>query len=74
MSKLLDVMYYSGDRDVVASALQQARKGRKEFLSSFRVERGGETRLLEIRGKTVYNGGSPLILGVVSDVTPAHPA
>jgi PAS domain-containing protein len=70
IAQFMDLMYYSGDRDVMDAGLQQARKGRREFVASFRIRRGDETRILEIRGKTLYNGGYPLVLGVLSDVTP----
>jgi KaiC/GvpD/RAD55 family RecA-like ATPase len=71
ISQLLDLMYYSGDRDTFLEALKKARTGRKEFVVDFRVSRGSETRMLAIRGKTFYNGGQPIVLGVVSDTTPA---
>lgn len=70
IGKLLNLMYYSGDRDTVLSGLQHARKGRKEFAATFRVLQGEQIRVLEIRGKTIYNSGCPLILGVLLDVTP----
>jgi PAS domain-containing protein len=70
LARMLDLMFYSGDREAVVSGLQRARKGRKEFVTRFRISREGETRLLDIRGKTFYNGGLPLVLGVLSDVTP----
>jgi len=70
----LDVMRYSGDRDNFMECLKRARTGRKEFAAEFRINRGGETRLLSIRGKTYYNHGQPVILGIVSDVTPPAPA
>jgi hypothetical protein len=31
---------------------------------------GDEPRVFSIRGKTAYNDGQPLVLGVLSDVTP----
>lgn len=67
---LLGQMYYSGDRDSVSAGLQQAYTGRKTFAATFRVCHGESTLLLEIRGKTFYNAGSPLMLGVLLDVTP----
>jgi KaiC/GvpD/RAD55 family RecA-like ATPase len=70
--QLLDLMYYSGDRDTFLEALKKARTGRKEFVVDFRVSRGSETRMLAIRGRTFYNGGQPIVLGVVSDTTPVE--
>ncbi|HZU42715.1 MAG TPA: MEDS domain-containing protein [Terriglobales bacterium] len=68
----LAVMRYSGDRDNFLECLKRARTGRKEFVAEFRIDRNGETRLLSIRGKTYYNHGQPVILGILSDVTPPY--
>jgi PAS domain S-box-containing protein len=70
LAAFLDVMRYSGDRDNFMECLKRARTGRKEFVAEFRINRAGGTRLLCIRGKTYYNHGQPVILGIVSDVTP----
>ena len=35
------------------------------------MRRGDETRIIAIQGKTFYNSGTPIMLGVLSDVTPA---
>lgn len=70
ITSFLDVMRYSGDRDNFLECLKRARTGRKEFVAEFRINRDGETRLLSIRGKTYYNHGQPVILGILSDVTP----
>jgi len=70
LASFLEVMRYSGDRDNFVECLKRARTGRKEFVAEFRIHRDGETRLLSIRGKTYYNHGQPVILGIVSDVTP----
>lgn len=74
LSSLLDQMYYSGDRDAVRTGMEQAQKGRRNFAVTFRVRDGEAIRLLEIRGKTFYNAGSPIMLGVLLDVTPAEQA
>ncbi|HEY6352375.1 MAG TPA: hypothetical protein VI636_23505 [Candidatus Angelobacter sp.] len=71
LSQLLGLMYYSGDRDAFLAGLQQARTGRRQFEAAFRVRRGEKTRVLQIHGRTFYNAGFPLILGVLSDVTPS---
>jgi PAS domain-containing protein len=71
LGQLMDLMYYSGDREMVFQHLQAAQRHRKEFSTTFRVRQGTETRVIAIQGKTFYNGGSPIMLGVLSDTTPA---
>ena len=71
LSRLMDLMYYSGDRENVFAQLQAAQRHRKDFATSFRVRREQETRILSMRGKTFYNNGAPIMLGVLSDATPA---
>ena len=61
-------MPYSGDRDRVLASLKRASTGRKEFVTEFRMSVGAELTCFSVRGKTVYNDGQPLVLGV-SDVT-----
>ncbi len=70
LSKFLAVMPYSGDRDRLLGSLKRARTGRKEFVTEFRMSLDSETHVFSIRGKTVYNDDQPLVLGVLSDVTP----
>lgn len=65
-------MYYSGDRDAISAGLQQAQRSRRNFTAGFRIRNGESTRLLELRGKTFYNAGSPIMLGVLLDVTPSE--
>jgi hypothetical protein len=67
-------MYYSGDRDAVAAGLQHAHWDHRNFVERFRVRDGQSTRLLEIRGKAFHNGGSPMMVGVLLDVTPRDAA
>ncbi|HEY2495785.1 MAG TPA: MEDS domain-containing protein [Candidatus Angelobacter sp.] len=71
LGQLMDLMYYSGDREMVFQHLQAGQRHRKEFSTTFRVRQGNETRVIAIQGKTFYNGGAPIMLGVLSDVTPA---
>ena len=71
LGQLMDLMYYSGDREDVFAMLQAAQRHRKDFKATFRVRHGDGTRIVAMQGKTFYNSGSPLMLGVVSDVTPA---
>jgi PAS domain-containing protein len=70
LGQLMDLMYYSGDRENVFAQLQAAQRHRKDFSTTFRVRRGEDTRILGIQGNTFYNSGSPIMLGVLSDVTP----
>ena len=71
LGELMDLMYYSGDREAVFANLQTAQRHRKDFKVAFRMRRGDDTRIIVMQGKTFYNGGTPLMLGVVSDDTPA---
>jgi PAS domain-containing protein len=70
LGQLMDLMYYSGDRETVFAKLQTAQRHRKEFKTAFRLRQDDSTRIVAMQGKTFYNGGSPLMLGVISDVTP----
>ncbi len=72
LAQLMDLMYYSGDRETVFSHLQTAQRHSRDFATTFRVRQGEGTRIIAIQGKTFYNGGSPIMLGVLSDVTPAE--
>jgi PAS domain-containing protein len=71
LGDLIDLMYYSGDREGFFASLQTAQRHRKELKAIFRVRQGEETRIIEMQGKTFYNSGAPLMLGVLSDATPA---
>jgi PAS domain-containing protein len=71
LGELMDLMYYSGDREAVFASLQSAQRHRKDFKTTFRVRRGDDTRIIVMQGKTFYNSGAPLMLGVLSDGTPA---
>lgn len=71
LGELMDLMYYSGDREAVFASLQSAQRHRKDFKTTFRVRRGENTRIIVMQGKTFYNSDSPLMLGVLSDGTPA---
>jgi PAS domain-containing protein len=72
LSQFMDLMYYSGDRETVAGHLQSAQRHRADFATTFRIRRGEDTRIIQIQGKTFYNSGSPIMLGVFTDVTPAE--
>jgi PAS domain-containing protein len=71
LGELMDLMYYSGDRETVFASLQSAQRHRKDFKVTFRVRRGDDTQIILMQGKTFYNGGAQLMLGVISDATPA---
>lgn len=68
-AEFLNLLHYSADREAVAAALRQLQRGRRNFAAGFRLMNQDSTRILEIRGKTAYNAGSPVVLGVLSDVT-----
>lgn len=70
LSQLMDLMYYSGDRETAFASLQAAQRHRSNFKITFRVRHGESTRIVTMQGKTFYNSGSPLMLGVLSDATP----
>jgi PAS domain-containing protein len=70
LAELMDLMYYSGDREMVFAKLQSAQRHRKDFKVAFRVRQNDDTRIIVMQGKTFYNGGTPLMLGVISDGTP----
>ncbi len=73
LPELLAFMHYSGDRDRFLESVRRISTRRcKEFVTEFRFRANGNagTRILCIRGKAVYNGGQPLVLGVITDVTP----
>jgi hypothetical protein len=63
-------MYYSGDREAVFERLQQAQRHHREFIAHFRIGNQEETKLIHMHSTTFYNAGRPIMLGVVSDITP----
>src|SRR5687768_5315633 len=67
---LLDMLYYSGDRDAFRHALARARY-RKEFAVGFRLNVRAQVRVFASRGRMYYNAGEPLILGILIDITPS---
>lgn len=68
-SEFLNLIHFSADRDSVSAGLRQLQRGRRHFAAGFRLMSLDATRILEIRGKTAYNAGSPIVLGVLIDVT-----
>lgn len=65
LSQLLELMCLSGDRGEFLAAVKRARTGRKEFNVEFRVKAEGKPRLLLAHGRTFYNSGQPVIVGVL---------
>ncbi len=67
----LSSLFVSSDRREAQSALQKALRGGKEFAVELRLRRlDGEVRVVSNRGKVFYNRGTPMVLGVLVDVTP----
>jgi PAS domain S-box-containing protein len=74
-SDFLDSLFVSSDRQQLQSALQKALRGGKEFTVELRLKRpDGAVRVVSNRGKVFYNQGTPAVLGVLVDVTPAEDA
>jgi hypothetical protein len=64
-------MYYSADQEAFATALKRARTGQKELTVNFRVrQNGGRSMSLSAQGKTFFNSGQPLLVGILTDLTP----
>ena len=73
LAELYRAMNYSADQQAFATALKRARTGRKEFTVQFRVRQdGGKSMLLSAQGKTFFNSGQPLLVGILSDLTPSQ--
>src|SRR5437868_1968077 len=73
LAELYRAMYYSADQQAFATALKRARTGRKEFTVNFRVRQdGGKSTLLSAQGKTFFNSGQPLLVGILTDLTPSQ--
>ena len=66
---LLGCMYYSGDRENFERCLKSAAGKNREFEAEFRLTKSGKVRWISARGKTFYNQGRPLLLGVLIDIT-----
>ena len=74
-SDFLGSLFVSTDRHQVQAALQKALRGGKEFTVELRLKRpDGAVRVVSNRGKVFYNQGTPTVLGVLVDVTPAEDA
>jgi PAS domain S-box-containing protein len=72
-SDFLNSLFVSSDRQQAEAALQKAIRGGKDFSIELHLKRGdGAVRLVSNRGKVFYNQGTPIVLGVLVDVTPAE--
>jgi PAS domain-containing protein len=67
LPELLSMMPDAADRDGFKAALHKARTGRKRFAAQFRIARKNRIALLSSEGKTLYNSGQPLVVGVLKD-------
>lgn len=56
------------DRQNFMAALRRSRTGSKEFNVRFRIKPNGHVRVLSAYGKTFYNSGQPLILGLLKEL------
>jgi PAS domain S-box-containing protein len=66
---LLGLMFFSTDRERVRAMLMKAARINKEFATEFRVRKGTGARSLLARGKVFHNGGAPVVVGVLIDIT-----
>ena len=72
-SDFLNSLFVSSDRLQAEAALQKAIRGRKDFSIELHLKRpDGAVRVVSNRGKVFYNQGTPVVLGVLVDVTPAE--
>jgi hypothetical protein len=71
LGQFMELMYYAGDREAVFTRLQAAKRHREDFAATFRIGQCEGARTISIQGRTFYKGGTPIMLGVLSDVTPA---
>jgi PAS domain S-box-containing protein len=68
----LNSLFVSSDREAAQLALKRAIHGRKDFAVELRLKRSdGSVRIVSNRGKVFYNQGTPTVLGVMIDITPA---
>jgi PAS domain-containing protein len=74
LSDLLQRIQSSDDREALLAAIKRARTGPKELDVTFRVRHNGSGRQIAARGKTFFNSGQPLILGVMSEKNTTDPS
>jgi CheY-like chemotaxis protein len=70
-SEFLNALFFSTDRNELTKSLDAALRGNKEFSIELRLKPpDGTVRLVASRGKAFYNQGTPIVLGVLIDITP----
>ena len=67
----MDLMYYSGDREMDLPAFAGCPAPSQGILHHIPREAGDRNPRYRDSGETFYNGGTPIMLGVLSDTTPA---
>jgi PAS domain S-box-containing protein len=68
----LNSLFVSSDRQQAQAALERAVRGGKEFSIELHLKHpDGTVKVVSNRGKVFYNRGTPLVLGVLVDVTPS---
>ena len=67
LEELLSRISSQQDRKALLQALKRARTGRRQFDLEIRVGRGSRLRVLRTYGRTLFNAGNPLLLGVVRE-------
>ncbi|HEY7404569.1 MAG TPA: ATP-binding protein [Candidatus Angelobacter sp.] len=69
----LNSLFVSSDREAAQAALKKAIHGGKDFAVELRLRRpDGSVRIVSNRGKVFYNQGTPMVLGVLVDITPTR--
>ena len=69
LSKFIDLMYYSGDREAIWKHIQEAQQYGTDFKAQFRIRRGEGTRIIEMQCRTLSNRDQRVTLGVFTDAT-----
>jgi PAS domain-containing protein len=69
LSKFIDLMYYSGNREAIWKHIQEAQERGTPFRARFRIRRGEGTRIIEMQCRTLSHRDQRVTLGVFTDVT-----
>lgn len=69
LQHLLSSFKYSGDRNAFELAINRARTGRKQFEMEFRIARDSVVSVVNLHGRTFFNGGSPVLIGVLREMS-----
>ena len=67
LSELLQRIHHSTEREAFVNALRRARFGTKELTVEFLVRSERQPRLIYAKGRTFFNRGQPLILGIFAE-------